>query len=563
MTHRAGRRRRAIIAALCAVGLLLPAGVGQAAGSEFPAGYEAYHTYAETVAAIDAAVARYPNLVRKFSIGRSYEGRPLWAAKISDNVGVDENEPEAVFDSLVHGREHLTVEMNLYVLRMLTDGYATSSRIRSIVDSREIFLVFMLNPDGGEYDISGGSFRKWRKNRQPTPDSTAIGTDPNRNFGFKWGCCGGSSGSPSKDTYRGPARWSTPEATAYRDFVRSRVVNGRQQIRVAITWHSSGELILYPYGYTTTDVPKTMTADDHRTYVALAGEMAQRNGYTAIQSSSLYITDGDQKSWTHYAQRIFMFTFELGPGESVNFYPPADQIGQLTSVNRGAVLYLLEQADCPYRAAGLGATHCGPLNDDFEINRGWKVNAAGTDTATSGRWQRAIPKKTTTAAGVKQKAATRSGQADLVTGAAAGGSASANDVDGGITSVLSPPMKLGSGSWTLSFGYYFAHDRQASASDFLRVRVVAGSTRTTIFAVAGAATERNAAWSTVSRRLDAYAGQTIRLLIEAGDVGAASLIEAAVDDVRVYRTPLTADADSPAQPTALGVVRSAVRALAY
>ena len=61
------------------------------------------------------------------------------------------------------------------------------TRITDIVDSREIWIVPMLNPDGAEYDMSGGVFRHWRKNRQPIPDSTAIGIDLNRNWGYKWG----------------------------------------------------------------------------------------------------------------------------------------------------------------------------------------------------------------------------------------------------------------------------------------------------------------------------------------------------------------------------------------
>jgi len=507
-----------------------------AASHDFPQGYEAYHTYAEMLATIDAAVAAYPNLVRKFSIGRSYEGRTIWAVKISDNVGVDEAEPEVVFDSVIHAREHLTLEMNLYLLDLLTSRYGIDSRITKIVNSREIYLLPMLNPDGAEYDISGHRFRKWRKNRQPTPGASAIGTDVNRNFGFKWGCCNGSSGKPAADTYRGPAPWSTPEAKAYRDFVRSRVVGGRQQIKVAITWHSSGELILWPYGYTKADVPKTMTADDQRVFRVLGRAMAARNGYTAFQSSDLYVTDGDQKSWSHYEQRIFQFTFEMGP-EEVDFYPTADRIGALTRVNREAVLYLLEQADCPYRAAGLAATHCGPLNDDFETARGWQVNAYATDTATGGRWQRGVPKKTTTSAGVKQRGATPSGQAALVTGLAARAGANANDVDGGVTSVLSAPIRLGSGSWTLSFNHYFAHDRRATSADRLRVRVVAGTSRSTVFVTVASGSDRNANWARVTRSLNAFAGKTIRILIEATDAGSDALVEAAVDDLRIYVTP--------------------------
>jgi carboxypeptidase T len=78
------------------------------------------------------------------------------------------------------------------------------------VNSREIYLVFNLNPDGSEYDIATGSYRSWRKNRQPNSGSSAVGTDLNRNWGYRWGGCGGSSGTPSSSTYRGPSAFSAP-----------------------------------------------------------------------------------------------------------------------------------------------------------------------------------------------------------------------------------------------------------------------------------------------------------------------------------------------------------------
>jgi carboxypeptidase T len=351
--------RRTVLGAFVALILAQIATSSAFAATDFPAGYRAYHTYAEMVADLNAVVAAHPAIVRRFSIGKSYQGRDIWAAKISDHVTTDENEPEVMFDSLVHAREHITVEMNLYLLHLLADNYGTNTRITRLVNTREIYLVFMVNPDGGEYDIAGGVLHSWRKNRQPIPGTTRVGIDINRNFGYQWGCCNGSSGDPSKDNYRGPSAWYATETVVYRDFVRSRVIGGKQQLRMIISWHSSGKLILWPYGYTTAAVPSTMTLDDHRVLVALGKKAASLNGYTPEQGSALYISDGSQGDWAYHEQHIFQLTFELGPGGSPNFYPAGDRIGPLTTVNRSAVLYLLDQADCPYRAAGLAAQYCG------------------------------------------------------------------------------------------------------------------------------------------------------------------------------------------------------------
>src|SRR6185295_17658402 len=176
----------------------------------FPTADSAYHDYAEMVAELNQAAFDHPDVFSLFSLGTSYEGRTIWAGKVSDNVGVDEDEPEVLLTHHQHAREHLTVEMALYTLKMLTDEYGTDPQVTSLVDSREIWIVFDMNPDGGEYDIATGAYRSCRKNRQPNAGTSAIGTDLNRNWGYKWGCCGGSSGSPSSDTYRGASGFSAP-----------------------------------------------------------------------------------------------------------------------------------------------------------------------------------------------------------------------------------------------------------------------------------------------------------------------------------------------------------------
>ena len=93
---------------------------------------------------------RPPGHRRVSSIGKSYQGRDIWAAKVSDNVAIDEDEPEVLFDWLHHAREHLSLEQDLAILRWLTDGYGTDPRITDIVDTREIWIVFAVNPDGGD-----------------------------------------------------------------------------------------------------------------------------------------------------------------------------------------------------------------------------------------------------------------------------------------------------------------------------------------------------------------------------------------------------------------------------
>ncbi|MEU6861763.1 M14 family metallopeptidase [Streptomyces sp. NPDC046876] len=328
---------------------------------DFPSADSKYHNYAEASAEIDQRIAQYPSIMSKKVIGKSYQGRDIVAIKISDNVATDENEPEVLFTHHQHAREHLTVEMALYLLNEFGSKYGTDSRITNLVNSREIWVVPDLNPDGGEYDIATGSYRSWRKNRQPNSGSSSYGTDENRNWNYKWGCCGGSSGSKSSETYRGSAPESAPEVKVVSDFVRSRVVGGKQQITAAIDFHTYSELVLWPFGWTYNDTAPGMTADDLAVYKTIGTSMANSNGYTPEQSSDLYITDGTIDDWLWGNQKIFAYTFEMYPsdtGGGGGFYPPDEVIDRETARNRDAVLQLLENADCMYRSIGKAAQYC-------------------------------------------------------------------------------------------------------------------------------------------------------------------------------------------------------------
>ncbi|MGI5267965.1 M28 family peptidase [Nonomuraea sp. CA-218870] len=169
-------------------------------------------------------------------------------------------------------------------------------------------------------------------------------------------------------------------------------------------------------------------------------------------------------------------------------------------------------------------------SDDFETDRGWTPVAG---TATSGLWERGDP-EATTSSGAKQLGTTVSGVNDLVTGRLAGSSAGAHDVDGGVTSIQSPPITLPAGAPKLSFSWYLAHGSNSSSADYLRVRV-AGSTTSTVFQQLGAATDRDGAWAAATADLSAFAGQSVRVLVEAADASTASLVEAGVDDVKILQ----------------------------
>jgi carboxypeptidase T len=533
---RRSRRLRAVLPGLVlAAGLLVSATAPVLAAREFPPGWEGYHTYPEMRAEVLAVAAAHPDIVEPFSIGTSYQGREIWAAKVSDNVVVDEPEPEVLFDGLHHADEHMGLEMTLRILHWLADGYGTDDRITRIVNSREIWIVFAVNPDGAQFDIKDGRFHFWRKNRQPNANGTR-GTDLNRNYGYKWGGGGRTSTNPLAITYRGPYAFSAPETQAMRDFLASRVVDGRQQIRTAITFHEYARLVMWPYGYTRRNVPGDMTVADHQALVKIGRHMARTNGYRAEQASDLYVTSGTSRDYLYGVYRVFSYTFEL----SIRDYPKDRRIGPETGRNKEAVLYLMEKAWCPLSVLGpdVRDARCGAFDDDLEVARGWAVDPDGTDTApASGRWVRGNPAATSSGGLRLQKNRVPSGRRALVTGAPAGASASAYDLDGR-TTVRSAPVTLpDKAGQDLTFRWLFAHPAgSSSAADHLRAIVEDGDgAQTVLWEQQGSAEGVPGAWRSASESLDAWAGQTVRVRFEAADGGAASIVEAGVDDVRVTR----------------------------
>lgn len=176
------------------------------------------------------------------------------------------------------------------------------------------------------------------------------------------------------------------------------------------------------------------------------------------------------------------------------------------------------------------------FSDDFESAKGWTLTAGG-NPAVTGRWERGNP-QLTSFNGIRVQPGNCGGSANcLVTGLAAGSAVGSYDIDGGQTSIQSPPIALpANANITLSFRFFFAHLNTAKGDDYFRVRVVrADGQAQTVYARGGTASNLSGTWSGRSLSLSAWAGQTIRLRFDAADAGTGSVIEAGVDDVVVRR----------------------------
>jgi hypothetical protein len=119
-----------------------------AAGQPVPREGREWPTYAQLEAELQAIAAANPNLVRLVTIGSSLQGRAIYFLKISDNAGVEENEPEFKFSSSIHGDEVVGMELCRRMIHYLLDNYGTDPTVTNMVNNSELWFCCMYNPDG-------------------------------------------------------------------------------------------------------------------------------------------------------------------------------------------------------------------------------------------------------------------------------------------------------------------------------------------------------------------------------------------------------------------------------
>ena len=310
---------------------------------DFPTEDSNFHDYERTKAMLVDLVARHPKIASLDSIGKSIEGRELFHLHISGDMAQSAQHPGVIFMGGHHAREHLSVEIPLLLAQRLLDLYDSGDAdVKRLVDTRDIHIIPMVNPDGAEYDISGGQYHMWRKNRSKNADGTE-GVDLNRNYGFGWGT-GGSSTDGNDETYMGQKPFSEPETQAIKAFV-DRTSNAT----VLLSFHTFSELVLYPWGHSYDKVPDPK---DVQVFEKMATTMASWNGYKPEQASSLYIASGDTTDWAYGEHKIFAFTFELDPTSmwEGGFYPGQSVIAGVFEKNWKPCVYMMDLADNPYRS---------------------------------------------------------------------------------------------------------------------------------------------------------------------------------------------------------------------
>ena len=292
----------------------------QAAGADWFAEYKDYAAITEHIAQL-AKLA--PDRVSLHGIGSSIDGRTIWALRIG---GGGASSTPMLINGTQHAREWIAAMTTTCVADRLVRDYDRDPKIRAFVDSTTLWVVPVVNPDG--YQYSWSSSRYWRKNRRG-----GYGVDLNRNWSVAFGGSGSSSNKRS-DIYRGEYAFSEPESAAVRDLAK------RERPKLAIDFHSYGQLVLYPWNYT------SKRADDHDQLTATGDRMASaifaQHGvrYTLMSGVELYPAAGTAQDFMYGDIGALAYTIELRPKGRGGFVLPPEQIRPTCDEGLAAVLAL-------------------------------------------------------------------------------------------------------------------------------------------------------------------------------------------------------------------------------
>lgn len=287
-----------------------------------------YKTPGEIQAILTEIHEQNADITKLVSVGKSLEGRDIWAIKISDNAAEDEGltEPRVLFNSMHHAREVMTPEVALDIIDQLIDGYRSGdSSIQAWVNGLEIWVMPMFNVDGNHKMWTAD--RWWRKNTRG-----GHGVDINRNYPSTWNTCNGSSGFPYSQTYRGQSAGSEPETQVMMDFV------GKIRPVFNISYHSYSEIVIYPFGCSSNRTP---TKDIVESIGHKIGEAIDYKAGTAWEL--LYDVDGGDIDWMYNAYGVIPYVIEVN-SSSEGFHPDYAKWRDVTvERNRGGWKYLLQR----------------------------------------------------------------------------------------------------------------------------------------------------------------------------------------------------------------------------
>ncbi|WP_052681526.1 M14 family zinc carboxypeptidase [Saccharothrix sp. ST-888] len=338
-----------------------------------------YHTVDAQYAHLDQVASQHPDMATVVSYGQSWlkqtgaGGRDLKAVCITKmqpgdcRLNPDSAKPRFFLMSQIHARELTTGEVSWRWIDELTNGYGKDPDITRLMDSTEMWVVPIANPDGVDIVAQGGDNPiLQRKNADDSNGSSCDldgqpGVDLNRNAGTHWGGLG-TSEQPCSEIYLGPAADSEVENTALENLFRQlypavRTGTGDSDPAPAdargmmISLHSDASMVLFPW-----ESDHTVHTGNDAALRALAGRLGSITGYQSGQAGEiLYDASGGTDDWTYDKLGLASFTIEIGDsdGRGCDGFTPSYscQDGYFWPKLKPALMYAAQQAAAPYRAA--------------------------------------------------------------------------------------------------------------------------------------------------------------------------------------------------------------------
>lgn len=268
--------------------------------------------------------------------------------------------PRFLFMTQIHAREIITGDIAWRFIDHLAGNYGRDAAVTALLDSTEVWVVPIVNPDGVDVVQQGGT-RPYlqRKNlnasagqrcANPPTASNQAGVDLNRNTATKWGTAGVSS-NPCAQTYPGQRADSEPETVAIQGLFRQLFADQRGPADAdkapattrgaMITMHAYAGMNLFPWGWSTTD-----SAND-ASLRAMAQQMSRLNGYRYGQPGEiLYNASGSSDDWAYGELGIASFTIEAASCGS--FTPRYSCTATDYAANLPALMYVAGKAKAPY-----------------------------------------------------------------------------------------------------------------------------------------------------------------------------------------------------------------------
>ena len=110
-----------------------------------------YHDYYGTMDLLNEFQIKYPDLVNVFSIGESVLGKDIWCIRITNEKNT-KSKSSCLIDGCIHGGEWEAGESCLYLAEYLLINFDSNETITNILNSSEVYIVPLVNPDGRQID---------------------------------------------------------------------------------------------------------------------------------------------------------------------------------------------------------------------------------------------------------------------------------------------------------------------------------------------------------------------------------------------------------------------------